>query len=214
MGVWGLLSFCQMANPPIGQQISLSDMARKGATPKQQPPGSTVSKAPVLILDGYALAHHLFFRAEQCCWWDGGEMRDYAQCVRNWVREVQACGLQLCCILDGMLEQRKEATAVQRVSVPPTRTYFLRGWTSQVRFLSFFMCRVCARDIHVTCKSVYVCVCMYVYTHTPCMRTCICILTSIDMKGSTQLCTVRFSWFTQTWIHTLIHRYIHTHIHI
>jgi hypothetical protein len=178
MGVWGLLSFCQMANPPIGQQMLLSDIARKGATLKHQSPGSSLAKAPVLILDGYALAHHLFFRAEQCCWWDGGEMRNYAQCVRNWVRDVQACGLQLCCILDGMLEQRKEATAVQRVSMPPrNRSIYKAGWTQYKEFFRVRK-RVCLhsrcarrgnREVAIHNKSVMI-KCsekeMYAHTHT------------------------------------------------
>ena len=125
MGVWGLLSFIQMSNPPIGQQVSLSDMARKVTSSRTREhegaPGKTSSQAsaaPTLIVDGYALAHHLFFQVTECCWWDGGEMRDYSKFVRDWVREVQSSGLKLRCVLDGMMEPSKEATAVQRVGIP------------------------------------------------------------------------------------------------
>ena len=45
-------------------------------------------------------------------------MRDYSKFVRDWVREVQSSGLKLRCVLDGMMEPSKEATAVQRVGIP------------------------------------------------------------------------------------------------
>lgn len=110
MGVWGLLSFVQMANPPIGQQISLSGTTTQNMT------ASGKGDVPVIIIDGYALAHHLFMKCEECCWWDGGELRDYSQSVRDWVRQIQGCGVRLRCVLDGMMEPRKEGTALQRVS--------------------------------------------------------------------------------------------------
>jgi len=102
MGVWGLLSFIQMHNPPLGQQVSFSEKRTREEGPQ------------VIVVDGNALAYHLFQRCEECCWWDGGELRDFEASVRQWVSDVRSSGVSLRCVLDGMLDPMKQDTAVHR----------------------------------------------------------------------------------------------------
>ena len=75
--MWGLLSFVQMASPPIGRSIAFpaganstgSASGNAGASGDAVPP-------PVLIVDGAAMAYFLFQRCETCRWFDGGDLRD------------------------------------------------------------------------------------------------------------------------------------------
>eukprot|EP00282_Hemiselmis_andersenii_P031194 CAMPEP_0169458058 /NCGR_PEP_ID=MMETSP1042-20121227/17229_1 /TAXON_ID=464988 /ORGANISM="Hemiselmis andersenii, Strain CCMP1180" /LENGTH=251 /DNA_ID=CAMNT_0009570413 /DNA_START=123 /DNA_END=875 /DNA_ORIENTATION=- len=106
MGVWGLLSFVQMHNPPLGQSHSFHSTSTGSA--------STDQPRAVVIVDGNALGYHLFQRCGECCWWDGGELRDFGESVREWVREMQGTGLRLRVVMDGMMEPMKENTAIQR----------------------------------------------------------------------------------------------------
>ena len=112
MGVWGLLSFVQMHNPPLGQQISFTQTHDIEREP-----------LPIIVIDGNALAYHLFQHCEECCWWDGGELRDFEASVRRWINEVQGSGIRLRCVLDGMLDPLKEETAVIRVRCPLFRPF-------------------------------------------------------------------------------------------
>ena len=85
--MWGLLSFVQMASPPIGRSIAFpaganstgSASGNAGASGDAVPP-------PVLIVDGAAMAYFLFQRCETCRWFDGGDLRAFDLAVRDFVR--------------------------------------------------------------------------------------------------------------------------------
>jgi len=104
-GVWGLLSFVQMAVPPLGRTVTFSGGSAAG------PARCT----PVLIVDGSALAYFLFQRCEACRWWDGGDLRAFDLAATDFARGMRAAGVEMRCVFDGMVHPLKRDTVVGRL---------------------------------------------------------------------------------------------------
>ena len=100
-GVWGLLSFVQMASPPIGQVVTFD--------------GSKAKPPPVIIVDGSAMAYFLFQRCETCRWWDGGDLRAFDLAVTDFVRNMRRAGVEMRFVFDGMVHPLKHDTVLNRL---------------------------------------------------------------------------------------------------
>ena len=104
MGVWGLLSFLQMGCPSAAKMVSYPRIPSYEAQRIRH----------VIIVDGSALAYHLFQQCPRCVWWDGGELRDLLHYTSSWIRALRSCGIEPVVILDGMCDPFKEQTAISR----------------------------------------------------------------------------------------------------
>ncbi len=104
MGVWGLLSFLQMGCPSAAKMVSYPRIPIYEAQRIRH----------VIIVDGSALAYHLFQQCPRCVWWDGGELRDLAHHTSSWIRGLRSCGIEPVVVFDGMCDPLKEQTAISR----------------------------------------------------------------------------------------------------
>ena len=103
-GVWGLMSFMQMAAPPLGRTIAFNGGIGKPSAP-----------LPIIIVDGSAIAYFLFQRCQACRWWDGGDLRAFDIAVIDFVRNMRAAGLEMRFVFDGMTHPLKHDTVLGRL---------------------------------------------------------------------------------------------------
>lgn len=89
MGVWGLMSFMQMAARPVAKQLSFSEEVN--------------GVRSAIMVDGHAFSHDIFQRCDNCVWWDGGDLRLVSKQVTQWVKAMRSCGLEPHFIFDGMM---------------------------------------------------------------------------------------------------------------
>ena len=104
MGVWGLLSFLQMGCPSAAKMVSFPRISNLECQRIRH----------TIIVDGSALAYHLFQQCPRCVWWDGGELRELLLYTSEWIRSLRSCGIEPVVILDGMCDPLKEQTAISR----------------------------------------------------------------------------------------------------